>query len=218
MPNISDRTNKLILLFILAVIFGLVLSFIFRQKINPTALFIDSMAYKATALNIIEHGSFSDPGQSEPNNFRAPIYPLWLSLIYLLFGTFELAIPIGIIVFSFTAPLTYLIAEELFNEKVAWLSGFLVAFEPWAAFLTGTIMSEQVFMPMFLLSVYLFIKYLKEDSLVFLCFSSGLLGISALTRPNVLYLFPILLIFIIQTACFNSHEKVFQISLSLVGH
>ena len=189
--------NKLILLFILAAVFGLTISFIFRQKINPSALFIDSWAYKEIALNIIENGSFSDPNQPEPNNFRAPIYPLWLAFIYLLLGSFSFAIPIGIIVFSFTAPLTYLIAREIFNEKVALVSGLLVAFEPWAAFLTGTIMSEHLFMPIFMASIYFFIRYLKLNLPKFLYLSAGILGISAITRPNVLYLFPIFLIFAI---------------------
>ena len=192
-----NKKNKLILLFILAVIFGLIISFIFRNKINPTELFIDSLAYKAIALNIIEHGHFSYPNQPEPNNFRVPIYPLWLSLIYLIFGSFKFAIPIGIIIFAFTAPLTYLIAEELFNSRVALLSGLLVSFEPWAAFLTGTIMSEQLFMPIFMLSIYLFIKYLKnQERHSHLYLSVGLLGVSTLIRPNVLYLFPLFLLFI----------------------
>jgi len=191
------KKNKVILLFILAAVFGLTLSFIFSQKVNPTELFIDSMAYKAIALNIIENGHFSDPGQPEPNNFRAPIYSLWLAFIYLMLGSFSAAVPIGIIIFSFTAPLTYLIAREIFNEKIAFLSGLLVAFEPWAAFLTGTIMSEHLFMPIFMTSIYLFIRYLKLNLPMFLYLSVGLLGISAITRPNVLYLFPIFLIFAI---------------------
>lgn len=189
-----SEKNKLILLFILAAIFGLTLSFIFRQKIDPTALFIDSMAYKATALNIIEHGNFSDPDQTMPNNFRAPAYPLWLALIYLIFGSFKFAILVGIIVFSFTAPLTYLIAKELFNEKVALVSGLLVAFEPWAAFLTGTIMSEQLFMPIFLLSVYLFIRYLKYNLRNYFYLSALFFGVATLTRPYILFFWPIIAI------------------------
>ncbi len=189
-----SEKNKLILLFILAAIFGLTLSFIFRQKIDPTALFIDSMAYKATALNIIEHGNFSDPDQTMPNNFRAPAYPLWLALIYLIFGSFKFAIIVGIIVFSFTAPLTYLIAKELFNEKVALVSGLLVAFEPWAAFLTGTIMSEQLFMPIFLLSVYSFIRYLKYNLRNYFYLSALFFGVATLTRPYILFFWPIIAI------------------------
>lgn len=195
MVSFFSEKNKLILLFILAAIFGLILSFVFGKKIDPTALFIDSMAYKATALNIIEHGDFSDPDQTAPNNFRAPVYPLWLAFIYLIFGSFKFAIPIGIVVFSFAAPLTYLIAKEFFNEKIALVGGLLFALEPWAAFLTGTIMSEQLFMPIFLLSVYLFIKYLNHGSGSYFCFSALFFGIATLTRPYVLYFWPILIIF-----------------------
>ncbi len=187
--------NKVILLFVLAVIFGFSISFIFRhQNIDPTALFIDSMAFKATALNIIEHGDFSDPDQTTPNNFRAPGYPLWLALIYLIFGSFKFAIPVGIIIVSFTAPLTYLIAKELFNEKVALISGLLAAFEPWAVFLTGTIMSEQFFMPVFLLSIYLFIRYLKYDLKNSFYLSALFFGIATLTRPYILYFWCVLVI------------------------
>lgn len=194
MSIILDKKNKLILLFILAAIFGFSLSFIFQKKINPAALFIDSWAYKSIALNIIEHGSFSDPNQAEPNNFRAPIYSLWLALIYLIFGSFKYAVPIGIIIFSLTAPLTYLIAKEIFNEKIAWMSGLLVAFEPWAAFLMGTIMSEQLFMPIFLLSVYLFIRYLKHNLRNSFYLSALFFGVATLTRPYVLFFWPILAI------------------------
>lgn len=195
MLSFFSEKNKLVLLFILAVIFGLTLSFIFRQKgIDPTALFIDSMAFKATALNIIERGDFSDPDQTTPNNFRAPGYPLWLALIYLIFGSFKFAVPVGIIVFSFTAPLTYLIAKELFDKKVALIGGMLAAFEPWAAFLTGTIMSEQLFMPIFLLSVYLFIRYLKYDLKKYFYLSALFFGIATLTRPYILYFWLVIMI------------------------
>ncbi len=187
MIGFFSEKNKLILLLALALIFGLTISFIFRQKIDPIALFIDSMAFKATALNIIEHGDFSDPDQTTPNNFRAPGYPLWLALIYLIFGSFKFAVPVGIIIFSFTAPLTYLIAKELFNEKVALISGLLVALEPWSVFLTGTIMSEQLFMPVFLLSVYLFIRYLKYDLRNSFYLSALFFGAATLTRPYILY-------------------------------
>lgn len=210
MIDFSNQKNKLILLFVFALVFGLVVSFIFRQKIDPTALFIDSMAYKATALNIIEHGDFSDPDQTSPNNFRAPLYPLWLALIYLIFGSFNFAIPIGIVIFSLTAPLTYLIARELFNEKVAWLSGLLVAFEPWAAFLTGTIMSEQLFMPIFLLSVYLVIRYLKYNSRGSFYLSAVFFGAATLTRPYILYFWCILVI-----VAFFKKQKFFE-SLKII--
>ena len=205
MSGFFSEKNKLIFLFILAAVFGLTLSFIFSQKIDPTALFIDSMAYKATALNIVEHGDFSDPDQTIPNNFRAPFYPLWLALIYLIFGSFKFAVPIGILFFSLSAPLTYLIAKELFNEKVALLSGLLIAFEPWAAFLTGTIMSEQLFLPIFLLSAYFLIRYLKYDLRYHFYFSALFFGAAILTRPYILYFWPILAIII-----FFKNQKFWQ--------
>jgi len=198
--------NKLISLFVLAVIFGLSVSFIFSyQNIDPTALFIDSMAFKATALNIIERGDFSDPDQTTPNNFRAPGYPLWLALIYLIFGSFKFAIPVGIIIVSFTVTLTYLIAKELFNEKVALISGLLAAFEPWAVFLTGAIMSEQFFMPVFLLSIYLFIRYLKYDSKNSFYLSALFFGIATLTRPYILYFWCVLIIIV-----FFKNQKFYE--------
>ncbi len=192
-----NTKNKLIVLFLGAAIFGLSISFIFRDKINSTAVFIDSMAYKATAVNIVEHWNFSDSGHPQPNNFRAPGYPMWLAIIYFIFGSFQYAVPAGILVFSFTAPLAYLIGREIFNERIAWISGILTAFEPWAAFLTGTLMSEQLFMPIFMLSIYFFIRYLKQNFPKYLYFSTGLLGAAALIRPNVLYFFPVILVFLI---------------------
>ena len=198
MSGFFSEKNKLIFLFVLAVIFGLTLSFIFSQKIDPAALFIDSQAYKTTALNVINHHVFSynNAPPYEPSGFRAPGYPLWLALIYLVFGSFKPAIFLGIFVFALTVPLIYLIARELFDKRIAFLAGILFALEPWGAFLSGAIMSEQIFLPAFVLAVYLFIRYLKQNSHKFLYLSAGLLGISALIRPNALYIWPVFAIFI----------------------
>lgn len=195
--NLNNK-NKFIALFILALIFELSLVFVYHGKINPSALFIDSQAYKTTALNVINHRgfSFSEMPPYEPSGFRAPIYPLWLSVIYLIFGSFKPAIFLGLLAFAFAAPLIYLIAKELFDERIAFLAGILFALEPWGAFLAGTIMSEQIFLPIFVLAVYFFILYIKQNSNKFLYLSAGLLGISAITRPNALYIFPFFAIFI----------------------
>ena len=94
MTGFFSEKNKLIILFVVAVVFGLSLSFIFSRKIDPVALFIDSQAYKTTALNVINHQVFSfyDRPPYEPSGCRAPGYPLWLAAIYLIFGSFKPAI------------------------------------------------------------------------------------------------------------------------------
>jgi len=193
--------HRLILLFILAVIFELIWLFIFYQKhgLMPYLRASDAMEYEQIAVNIIHHGTFSLSSYApfEPSNWRTPIYPLWLAFIYLLSKSFIPAIFIGIFVFSFTSPLTYLIGREIFNEKIAWFSSILVIFEPYSTFRAGFLLTEQIFVPLFLATTYFFVRYLKCESNKYLYFLAGLCAIDTLTKPVVIYLFPILIIFII---------------------
>jgi len=165
----------------------------------------DSPGYMTIAKNFVEHGVFSFDNASPyiPTNFRTPGYPLFLALIYLIFHSFIPAMFFGAIIAAFAAPLIYLIAGEIFSEKIAFMAGILSAVEPLGLFLGVSILTEGVFTPVLLFSVYCFIKYLKTSNQKFLWSAGALLGAATLIRPIMFYFWPIIVLFIFYKERFN---------------
>ena len=152
----------------------------------------DSPGYMYMAQNLAEHGALF------PTNFRTPGYLFFLALIYLIFHSFVPAIFFGALISAFAAPLVYLIAKEIFEERVAFVAGILTAVEPMGLFLGISILTEGVFTPVLLLSVYFFIKYLKTGSASHLYYSGALLALSTLIRPIMFYFWPIAILFVLR--------------------
>ena len=191
--------KKEIFLFFLMLALELVMIFVLSQ-INGIGIFSrnDANEFRIIVKNVIDYGVFSLEIEAPffPTNFRTPGYPLFLSIIYLIFFSFKPAIFIGAAIFALSAPLVYLIAKEIFTEKIAFISAILFAIEPWALFQSGFLVAEQIFMPFFLLSVYLFCRYLKSEKRNYLYSAVFLQGLAALTRPISIFFILIFLIFI----------------------
>ncbi|MEK7178088.1 MAG: glycosyltransferase family 39 protein, partial [Patescibacteria group bacterium] len=158
----------------------------------------DSPGYMLLAKNLVEHGTLSFGGDPlYPTNFRTPGYPLFLALIYLIFHSFVPAIFFGALISAFAAPLVYLIAKEVFEERIAFVAGILAVVEPMGLFLGVSILTEGVFTPILLLFAYCFIRYLKTTKSFYLWYSGALLGAATLIRPIMFYFWPLAIPFII---------------------
>ena len=159
----------------------------------------DSLGYMLLAKNLVEHGTFSlsDAPPYTPSNIRTPGYPLFLALIYFIFHSFVPAIFLGALISAFAAPLIYLIAREIFDEQIAFISGILTAIEPLGLFLGVSILTEGVFTPVLLLSVYCFIRYLRHNDAKNLWISGFLFGVATIIRPIMFYFWPLAVFFVI---------------------
>lgn len=158
----------------------------------------DSSGYMILAKNLVEHGVFSlsDVSPYAPSNIRTPGYPLFLAAVYFIFHSFVPAIFFGAAVAAFAAPLIYLIAKEVFEEKMAFAAGILTAIEPLGLFLGVSILTEGIFTPVLFLFIFCFIKYLKKKKLSYLWYSASLLGAATLIRPITFYFWPFAVLFI----------------------
>lgn len=168
----------------------LAMIFVLSQK-NGLSIFFrsDGTEYQTLVLNLINRGEFSLDRQAPfvPTDYRTPIYPAWLAIIYLVFKSFTPAIFIGATVFALSAPLVYLIGKEMFSEKIALAGAILFAVEPWALFQSGFLAAEQIFLPFLLFSIYLFCRYLKSGKFQYLYLASLFLGLTTMIRPATLY-------------------------------
>ena len=162
----------------------------------------DSPGYMILAKNFVEHSTFSLNNASPytPSNIRTPGYPLFLALIYLIFHSFVPAIFFGAIISAFAAPLIYLIAKEVFEEKIAFVAAILTAIEPMGLFLGVSIVTEGIFTVVLFLAVYCFIIYIKYGDTKNIWISGFLFGIATLIRPIMFYFWPLAVPLIIYKA------------------
>src|SRR3989344_3613779 len=188
--NLFASNKKPILIFTIVFLMELLTIFVL-SRINGTEIFFrgDGRDYQNLANNLIYHKTFAITPNPPylPTSFRTPIYPLWLAFIYLIFKSYNVAVFIGAFIFALSAPIVYFIGKEIFSEKIAVIGAIIFGLEPWALYQSGFLAAEQIFMPIFLLSVYLFCRYLKSGSARHRYPAPAYLAIAALTRPAALF-------------------------------
>ncbi len=147
----------------------------------------DAQSYLTIARNLIEgHGySLSEGPPYEPDNFRTPLYPLFLSGLLSLSG-FNLLLPLVVqILLSSLTPFILLpfLKELAFAEREITLGAYLIAINPLLSFFSVLLLTETIFICL------LFLSFWTEKP-----FLRGLImGLAALVRPIAIF-GPILLL------------------------
>lgn len=185
----------------------------------------DSQIYYHTAINLIEGKGYSVtttevyrelPAFFKPTgipdtyyqNFYPPGYPVFLSVLYRVFGTsiFVYAIP-QIILGSATCYLVYLIAKSAFSSKIGLLACFLLAIYHPLIWWTSYIRAETLFIFLLLLTIVFLIRAVQRGlDLKYIIFSGIALGMSCLCRTVVMYL-PVFMVFYFTLLFFKKDKK-----------
>ncbi len=119
--------------------------------------------------------------------FRAPLYPFFLSFLIRIFGENLYVLRIVQMLFgSFSCVLIYLIARKMFNSKVALLSGILACLYAPLIYFNLEFLDTFFIIFLDLLLIYLLLFNQKKTSSVKLFLGGVILGLSAITRPNIL--------------------------------
>ncbi len=173
--------NKILNLFFtkdktkLFLIIALILAFILRFWIAFTAQpFADDLVYGTHAINFLSSGATSNQNQS----------PLWFSLadvFYKLFGVTLVTGRLTSIIFGALSILvTFLIANLLFDKRVAIISAFLLTISSFH--IKHPVMEMDMTFTFFaLFSIYLFLeKLIKENKISLLAFL--FLGLAILSK------------------------------------
>ena len=219
----KDRLGKKVLkpeiLLIGVFILALSIRLLYLNQIISTPIFqglaLASEEYEVFALKILK-------GNLTHKDFihLHPIYPFFLSFIYLIFGHSNLSVVIiqGIID-SISCILIYYIASRLFNKRVGIIAALTYACYGIAIFYTGILLAPTVinfFTLLFITS--LFVAEEKRQVIIF--FISGILfGLAALARPNItLFLFILpLWFFTVLKSKLGIHKCIQGFLLLLVG-
>jgi 4-amino-4-deoxy-L-arabinose transferase-like glycosyltransferase len=153
----------------------------------------DDVEFDNLAQSLARGDGFAND-RGRPTSFRAPGWPLFLAPFYAAFGScYPLVYVLSCLLGALSCVLTYLLARELVSEGLARLAGGLAAvYLPHAWFAT-MLLSENLFVPLLVLGLWLIIRHLKRPSVGLLALSGLVLGFATLTRPFALLLLPLLL-------------------------
>lgn len=190
------ENKRLILIFLIALVLRLILFLAagsWQNRDTETRIALsDTKSYTKIALNLVKNKIFSrsESPPYHPEMFYTPIYPLFLASIYSILG-YKPYIPIllQLLIGSATCLFVYKVGKILFNERTALLAGLFLAFEYSNILYSNVLLTENLFIFLFVVHVFFLVKYLTTDIKKWLVYSALFLGLSTLTRPISVYFF-----------------------------
>jgi len=165
-----------------------------------TGLWWDETVYISLAKSICSL-SYNSAGFEQ---FRAPLYPFFLSLFYCYFRSIFILKIVNSIISVFAVYSLYLIGKKMFGEKVGLYSAFIIALNPNFLFYSYKLLSESLFILLFNIAFFCFLEKKYSLSGVFsgLCFMSRYLGI---------FIIPIILVYILLEKKYRKEAVKFLI-------
>ena len=153
------------------------------------ALIGDAGDYDRHAQSIAAGDGYPDTVLAEPGSptaLRPPGYPFWLGAIYALSGdSVEAARVAGALLGTLSVLLVLLIAGRLWDRRTALVAGGLAAVSPALVYVNGSLVSEQIFLPLMLGAVLVTLIAREADGrrlLMLAGLAGALCGLAALTR------------------------------------
>jgi Dolichyl-phosphate-mannose-protein mannosyltransferase len=165
-----------------------------RDIVAPFIL-VDELIWSELARGIADAGEPLIRG--EPESSYSLVYPLVLSPVYALVDSLPAAYDavkmLNAITFSLAAVPAYFLARRVVGEHLALLAALLAVAVPSAAY-TGTVMTENVFYPLFLLTALVLVIVLERPTGLRVALLVGLLGLAYATRVQAAALAPAILL------------------------
>lgn len=158
---------------------------------SPHIMFDESL-YTVITQKIIETGTYFVDG-----NFPQypPLYPLILTPILLLTSSVQDFFSISLILNSFISTLiifpAYFLSREYLDGKESIMVALLVSIAPGNFIYSFTLMSENLYLPLFLISVYFMTKVLKENTTKNNLFCGIFISLTIITKLIALPLFAV---------------------------
>ncbi len=159
------------------------------------------ISYSPAAVSLLEGQGYTVGGHF--NASHPPLFSTFLAGVYWISNNQTLENPvypvIVLILQAFSCGFIYLCGKELWRRSVGILSALLLGFYPFFIVLTATKYAWNampLFIFLFYLSFYLFIKAASDGKSSTFCISGFILGLSSLVWPGAAYLVFFLALFI----------------------
>lgn len=181
--------KQLIILYLIIIIIKVSLSYFI---LAPSA-FSDDYGYAKTARDLFYHGTFTV--HTTDITTRPPLYQIILSVAY-IFGDMEIVYFFMKILNALMSSLiiipAWLLSCEFFNKKIAILLTIMIAMLPAHFGFTFFLMTENLFYPLFLFSIYFIYKSFTKENCKWDMLAGIFVGLTYLTKINALSLLPVI--------------------------
>jgi hypothetical protein len=145
----------------------------------------DTASYLEPGRNLLLHGRFVADGA--PDLLRTPGYPLFLAITSL--GGIPAAVAVNVIISVFSVILVWKLGRTVFgNNRIALVAAWFFAFEPISITQSCVLLSETLFLALFLLSMEQLAEFLRRRSFRVLALAGVWLAAATLVRPITYYL------------------------------
>ena len=230
LPTVGDHLRRsLVIVALLSALSKLALGMLVFSS-NPQGVFesSDSHEYHQLALNILEHGSFSQSltPPLEPETIRTPAYPFLLSGLYHVAGIRPHALVAIQIALSLVTMLAGCrIASLLFGARAGLLTAIFLALDPVSLYYSQVMLTETLFGTALTLCLLGMVYALRHPSLWYPCWAGICLALATYTRPTGYYLgmlLPVILFLVIRRSkgwrqAFASAALMWLLFAAMVG-
>jgi len=192
-PRLKNRLFILGLIFLLALAVRIGFILTLDNSVDVWGDWWDDLGWKLASGQGFWVTNPYFPSGTAFYSWRAPGFPLFLSLMYRVFGHGFLAAKIGIaVVGSLTALVIYGLCRFFVSEKASVAGGILYAVYPAAIFWTGYLAPETLTTFLLLLSLFMTMTAVRSSRWTDAFTAGVLLGFTALTRSGAVILIPVL--------------------------
>jgi 4-amino-4-deoxy-L-arabinose transferase-like glycosyltransferase len=208
---VKKRTVYVILGVFVVLSLLIKLAVIFWYK-NRLTLYSDDLNYIKSAVVLLKRGILTYQNYNEPTVFIMPLYPLFLTVIFKLFGYGLLGLQIVRVIQAFfsciTIILVFLTAKRLFDFKIALIASFFTAFYIPNITTPGYILTESVFTMLLMALIYFSLFFMDKPGKVNFAVLGAIWAAATLCRPTIA-LYPIIL----AAYCYFHHRmKIYNIA------
>ena len=176
---------------VVSAVFRIVLS----RRIPGPFIFTDELTYSELAKSFAASGHFLV--RDMPTGGYGVVYPVLISPAYRLFHNLPQAYAavkvINSVVMSLAAIPAYLLARRMLAPRPSLFAAVLAVAIPSLAY-TGTVMTENVFYPLFLVVVLVFVQVLERPTVTRQLLLLALVGVAFATRAQAVAIVPALLV------------------------
>ena len=153
------------------------------------AVLPDTDDYIAPAVALLQTGAYP-----EDEGFRTPVYPLFIALVFLLFGQNLLALGVAqALISTASVYLTWLIASRFLPGRVALTASAILSLSMLSITYTFFLVTETLFTFLLLVSTWFWLRGVQSTNRLFWCLAGFGFGLAVLCRPIGL-VYPFLLV------------------------
>ena len=143
--------------------------------------------------------------------YRPPGYPLFLGMIYYVFGHSRVtARRIQTIFSALTCVFIFVIASKIFDVKVGLVSALIAAWYPPFIQLSTRLLTETLFMFLLYFFVLLALRMVERPEIKRMVLCGIILGLAVITRPVIIPLIPMLFVWLYFSKNFRKRYLVFS--------